>query len=113
MIDAAELLRQVARADAQLVERALAQGWLRPAGPGDRPRFDQVDVARLTLVCELHLDLGLEPDAIDVALSLLDQLHAARRDLADLTRAVAALPADLRTTIAAEMARLRQSRRPD
>jgi len=63
--------------------------------------FRRVDIARLELLCDLSQDLELDETALAIVLSLLDQLHAARQDLAAMARAIEALPEDLKTRILA------------
>lgn len=67
--------------------------WLRaePA-PGGGWLLTEVDVARMTLLVELHVTLELDEDAVPLVLSLLDQLYDARRALAALTAALEAQP---------------------
>ncbi len=43
--------------------------------------YRQVDLARLELLCELCDVFGLQDDALAMVISLIDQLHAARREL--------------------------------
>jgi len=64
------------------------------------PMFAPSDLARMELLCELTNDYGLDDDALGLVMSLLDQLHAARRDLRALAAALADEPADLRARIA-------------
>ena len=61
--------------------------------------FRRIDIARLELLCDLSQDLELDETALAIVLSLLDQLHAARQDLAALARAIEALPEDLKAGI--------------
>lgn len=68
--------------------------------------FQAVDIARLELLCDLTQDLELEETALGIVLSLLDQLHAARRDLAAMARAIDALPEDLKARILASVTHL-------
>lgn len=67
--------------------------WLRaePA-PGGGWLLTEVDVARLTLLVELHVTLELDEEAIPLVLSLLDQLYDARRALRALTAAIEEQP---------------------
>lgn len=67
--------------------------------------FRRVDIARLELLCDLSQDLELDETALGIVLSLIDQLYAARQDLAAMARAIDALPADLRARILAESRR--------
>lgn len=67
--------------------------------------FRAVDVARVQLLCDLSLDLDLDDDALGVVLGLLDQLHATRRDLLAITRAVEEQPPEVRARIGAALLR--------
>lgn len=61
--------------------------------------FRPVDIARLELLCDLSQDLDLDETALGIVISLIDQLHAARQDLAAVAHAIDALPEDLRSHI--------------
>ena len=63
-------------------------GWVAPAEGDAGPVYDEVDMARVRLVCGLRDDLGLDEEAIPVVLSLMDQLYGVRRELRALARAV-------------------------
>lgn len=63
--------------------------------------FRQVDCARVQLMCELTDDLELDEVALDVVIALIDQLHAARKDLLAITRALQAESPELRARIGA------------
>ncbi len=83
--------------------------WVRPCETGAGYEFDDVDLARVSLICELKQDVVTDADSLDLVLSLLDQLYAARRVLHTLDDAIAALPEDLRREV---IARLRRSVEP-
>ena len=72
-----------------------------PQQDGDGLRFDESDVVRVRLICELHYELWIEEDSMSVVLSLLDQLYTTRRSLRALLSAVEAQPEDVRVRIAA------------
>lgn len=61
--------------------------------------FRRIDIARLELLCDLSMDLDLDETALGIVISLLDQLHAARRDLAAMASAIDVLPPELRARI--------------
>jgi len=65
--------------------------------------FRQIDLARLQLLCDLADDLELDEAALGVIISLIDQLHAARRDLRAIARAVEQEPPEVRTRIGAAL----------
>lgn len=72
-----------------------AAGWVSPARGEAGPVFDEVDLARIRLVCGLRDDLGLDEGAIPVVLSLVDQLYGVRHELRALARAVEQQPDDV------------------
>lgn len=65
--------------------------------------FRHIDIARLELLCDLSQDLDLDEAALGIVISLIDQLHAARQDLAVMAQAMDILPAELRESIAAAL----------
>ena len=109
MIGEHELIAAIEPLDAESLQRWIDLGWVLPdhepapaTGQRSDPlRFDDFDVARVRLICELHYELRIEEDSLSVVLSLLDQLYAARRSLRTLVAAVAAQPDDVRARIAA------------
>ena len=61
--------------------------------------FRQVDLARMELLCELSEDFDLHLDALGIVMSLIDQLHGARRNLRCVLDAVVHEPEDVRQRI--------------
>jgi chaperone modulatory protein CbpM len=61
--------------------------------------FRPIDIARLELLCDLSQDLDLDDTALGIVISLIDQLHAARQELAAVAGVIDALPGDLRNRI--------------
>ena len=68
------------------------------------PVFRQADLARIELLCELAEEFGLDEDGLGLVMSLLDQLHAARRDLRAIAAAVAEEAPEVRARIGAVLA---------
>lgn len=80
MIGIETLCRQIGLDPANL-ERWIDAALVRPDGePGDW-RFQEIDVARVRLIVELHHTMHVEEQTLPVVLSLLDQLYDARRAL--------------------------------
>ena len=108
MIGEQELIAAIGLLDADALQRWIDLGWVLPEldpppateQRGVTLRFDDFDVARVRLICELHYELRIEEDSLSVVLSLLDQLYAARRSLRTLVAAVEAQPEDVRARIA-------------
>lgn len=101
MIGEKELIAAVEHVQAEALRRWIDLGWVLPQGDGDSLRFDDSDVARVRLICELHYELRIEEDSMSVVLSLMDQLYQARRSLRSLLSALEAQPPDVRARIAA------------
>ena len=78
------------------------EGWVRPADDEAGPVFDEADVARVRLVCDLRDRLEIEETTIPVILSLVDQVHGLRRELRALADAVAQQPESVRRKILSE-----------
>lgn len=77
----------------------IARGWVRPDAGDPEPRFAEIDVARVQLLCELRQDCEVNDGALPIVLSLLDQVHGLRRALRALTEAVHELPPDMRDRV--------------
>ncbi|GAB4258428.1 MAG: hypothetical protein Kow0013_00240 [Pararhodobacter sp.] len=93
-------IRRLTRRDLRLWVEA---GWVRPALAEDGPRFDELDVARLRLLCDLRKDMALSAQAIPVILTLIDRLHQTRRDLHALLDALDGQPPDVRRSVMAQL----------
>lgn len=77
----------------------IEQSWVRPLREGERVYFDDVDVSRLQLICELKDVLAVNEEAVPVVLGLLDKLYAARVTLHHVGEALHDLPEPLRETV--------------
>jgi chaperone modulatory protein CbpM len=63
------------------LRRWLAQDWVRPENAAGEPAFHEIDIARIRLIRELHVELQVEEPTVPIVLSLLDQLYATRHQL--------------------------------
>lgn len=102
------VLARVRRLTRRDLRHWMHEGWVRPAIGEAGPVFDEIDVARLRLLCDLRKDMALPSDALPVVLTLIDRLHETRRDLRVLMEALANQPEDVRRAV---ISRLR-ARRP-
>ena len=93
-------VRRLSRRELRLWVR---QGWVRPAVGEAGPVFDELDIARLRLLCDLRKEMALPTTAMPVVLNLIDQLYQTRRDLRTLLRALDDQPEDVRSTLAARL----------
>ncbi len=78
---------------------------VRPAREPGGVRYTRVDIARLELLCDLTDGFELEDDALGLVVELIDQLHAARAELAALMRAISEEPPETRRRLAAALTR--------
>jgi chaperone modulatory protein CbpM len=78
---------------------------VRPERRGGGYVLRRIDIARLELFCDLSQDLDLDDTALSIVISLIDQLHATRQELAAVAHAIDALPTDMQPWLTAELAR--------
>jgi len=93
------VLTEIRRLTRRELRLWIREGWVRPAMGEAGPVFDEIDVARLRLLCDLRKDMALPSDALPVVLTLIDRLHETRRDLRRLVEALADQPEDVRRTV--------------
>jgi len=86
------------------------EGWVRPAEGNNGPIFDDLDVARLRLLCDLRKDMALPTDVMPTVLTLIDHLHRTRRDLRRLTEALDEQPTGVRKAVIAAVRRRGQAK---
>lgn len=101
MLDERDVVATVRRLHLKELRLWVEMGWVRPANSDGGPVFDDLDVARIRLVCDLREDMSLPDDAVPVVLSLLDQIHGLRRELRGLVGAVDTQPDEIRQAIVA------------
>jgi|TARA_B110000503_G_C6993607_1_gene348443 chaperone modulatory protein CbpM len=101
MLSERDVVATVRRVQLQELRLWVQEGWIRPANTEGGPVFDDLDVSRIRLVCDLRNEMSLSDDAVPVVLSLLDQVHGLRRELRRLAEAVDAQPDDVKQAIVA------------
>ncbi len=80
MITLAAVLSRLPALDEPQLLLWIEQDWVRPMRRSGELLFEEIDFARLRLILELR-ELEVGDGAMPVVLSLLDQLHATRRQL--------------------------------
>jgi len=106
-----QVLATVGRVDRRDLTLWIERRWVRPHHEAGRYIFTDLDVARITLICDMRLDMAIDDEAMPVVLGLLDQVYGMRTRLRHLVDAVAAQPEEVRLAVAAELKR--QIRRDD
>lgn len=72
----------------------IEQEWVLPTRQGETHVFNDADVARVRLICDLRRDMAVNDEAVPVVLQLLDQVYALRDTLGEFRAAIdAASPA--------------------
>jgi chaperone modulatory protein CbpM len=92
----------VARAEHVTVRRLrlwVRRGWVAPALGEAGHVYDETDLARIELVCQLKAEMELGDDAVPIVLSLIDQLHGVRRELKELAAAIDRQPNETRRRV--------------
>jgi chaperone modulatory protein CbpM len=95
-----EVVITVTRLTRSQLVRFIDAALVKPKRDGGGYVFRRIDIARLELLCDLSMDLDLDESALGIVISLLDQLHAARQDLAAMARAIDTLAPELQASIA-------------
>ena len=99
MISERELVARFQRLDITVLHQWIDLGLVSPHPEAGQYAFDEADVARVELMCELCFDMDLGQDSLPVILSLVDQLHDVRRTLRALAAAIGEQPEEVRTRI--------------
>lgn len=100
-----EVVTTVTRLTQRQLESFVEGELVRPEQDETGYIYRCVDIARLELLCDLSHDLDLDETALTIVISLIDQLHAARQDLATIASAIDNLPVELHTSVMAAMKR--------
>ena len=99
MISIDVLITRVSGVGRQDVERWVTQGWVRPDGEPGFYAFHDIDVARVRLIQELHVQMQVSEDALPVVLSLLDQVYDLRRRMRQIGEALESGASDRQSLI--------------
>ncbi|MCU9838950.1 hypothetical protein OEZ49_14325 [Ruegeria sp. WL0004] len=95
-----EVIARVSRlTEGRLVEYCAAHIVI-PAQTETGPMYQEIDIARLELACDLHDQYEAEPETIGLMISLIDQLHGLRAEMRGLVQALNAQPDEVRRDIA-------------
>ena len=107
MLTAEDLIRSIDRLTVRHVELFVSHRWLIPAQTEPVILFAEIDLARAQLLRDLHLDMGLDEEALPTVLRLMDRMYRMRDDMRRLCAAIATQPDAVQQAI---MAKLREVR---
>lgn len=100
----AQVLLQVTQLTESRLTAFLESDAVRPKHSVLGPQFEAADLARLTLLCEFQDLYDMNPEALAVMITVIDQMHAARQDRRRLLAAIGAEAIDVQMRIAAVLA---------
>lgn len=92
----AEVLAELPELSSEQIDRYIAAGVVVPVQSDHGPLFRDIDLARLHLVADLAEGYHLDEEALNLVLSLVDQLHGLRGDMRAMLDAVAREPVETR-----------------
>ena len=95
----AELQRLIPGLTEARLAELIAAGIVRPVHSGSGDRFREIDAARLQLVLDLEDAFELHDDALELVLSLIDQLNGVRGDMRAMLGALAEEPPETRARL--------------
>lgn len=101
MIGEEDLYAMFVRLETDMLRQWIDTGLVRASRQGTALSFDEADVARVRLICELHYDLAVEEETLPLVLSLMDQLYDLRRSARALASAIEEEPDEVRVRISA------------
>lgn len=108
MMTLSEVLALVGRVDRVELIQWIEAGWVVPERrEAEEPRFSELDVARVCLICDLRHDLAVDEETIPLVLSLIDQIYTLRRQMNALTAAILEQPEEVRQAILDRLLRRR------
>ncbi len=101
-----QVIAAVTRLTPNRLTRFVQADIIRPVLSDTGPKFRDIDLARLELLCELSDEFDLDEDALGMIISLIDQLHAARSDLRRILTALQSESDDVRQRLARALANI-------
>lgn len=105
ILDERAVVARIERLSLRELRLWVREGWVRPAQGERGALFDELDVARLRLLCDFRKEMAVPQNMMPMVLSLIDNLHQTRRDLMLLAAALDEQPTQLRQTVLAAVKR--------
>ena len=95
----AELQRLIPGLTEARLAELIAAGIVRPVHSNSGDRFREIDAARLQLALDLEEAFELHDEALELVLSLIDQLNGVRGDMRAMLGALAEEPPETRARL--------------
>lgn len=100
-----ELIAEIRTLTPRRLRAWLRDGLVRPERRKGEAVYDDLDRARIELICLLRDEFEVNDDALEIFVGYLDQLYGMRRELIRLMRAIESQPDDIRNAIIEELKR--------
>lgn len=94
-----QVLIRVTSVTAERLRGWVARGWVAPARSSTGEEYSDIDVARIDLIRQLRDDMSVDPDAVSIVLSMMDQVYTLRRELRCLMMALETQPPPIKDDI--------------
>ena len=99
MVGEKQLCDLIDALEAHMLRRWVEAGLVR-ARAHEPLEFDEADVARVRLICDLHYDMALDEETLPLVVSLMDQLYSLRGSARAVSPALSHEPDEVRERIA-------------
>jgi len=99
MYSETETIARVNGLSIRRLQLCIDKGWVSAFVDHKGLAFEDIDIARLQLICTLQDDMEVDDDLLPTLLSLLDQLYDLRRELRSTLRAISAQPDEVQQEI--------------
>ncbi len=100
MINSEEVVRLLENLiDHDSLQYFITKKWVQPIIKEEKYYFEDIDVARVRLICQLRYDMEVNDEAMDIVLSLLDQLYGLREQMRQLTASIEQQPREVQAEI--------------
>lgn len=98
MIDEKQLCGLIRALEEHTLRQWVNSGLVR-AHSHEPLQFDEADVARVHLICQLHYEMAVDEETLPLIVSLIDQLYSLRRSARAVNAAIAEESEDVRMRI--------------
>lgn len=83
------------------ITHCVTRRWVRAEEKGGTYVFEEIDIARIKLIRELREEMAVNEEAVDLVLSLMDQLYETRGHMTRILEALRHQPDTVREEITA------------
>lgn len=85
--------------DRDTLQNYITRTWIAPIETPDAMYFEEIDITRIRLVHQLQYEMDINDEAMDIILSLIDQMYGMQEALRLMQDAVLQQPDDVQNNI--------------